>query len=137
MKKSRNVPETLSVSKIVKSVVIGVLAGVLICTALLMICAGIFVAMERLPMEAISLLSIIILAVSAFFAGFISTKLCRGKGLLCGAISSLALFFIAMLAGLNFSVFSFNLSLLMKAVVMLIAGAIGGILAANKKVKIK
>ena len=73
----------------------------------------------------------------AFAAGFFAAKVSKKNGLLFGAISGLLLFILFLLAG----VIAFHgapvLTTLTRLAVMVLAGAIGGLLSVSKKSKIK
>ena len=57
-------------AKCLKYLVIGCIAGLFLCAALLAICAFVFVLVKTIPTQAIQAVSIGISALSAMFAGF-------------------------------------------------------------------
>ena len=83
MKKSRETSDS-TFAKCLKYLVIGCIAGLFLCAALLAICAFVFVLVKTIPTQAIQAVSIGISALSAMFAGFLSAKLCHSKGLIMG-----------------------------------------------------
>ena len=91
MKKSRETSDS-TFAKCLKYLVIGCIAGLFLCAALLAICAFVFVLVKTIPTQAIQAVSIGISALSAMFAGFLSAKLCHSKGLIMGLFSGLILF---------------------------------------------
>ena len=88
MKKSRETSDS-TFAKCLKYLVIGCIAGLFLCAALLAICAFVFVLVKTIPTQAIQAVSIGISALSAMFAGFLSAKLCHSKGLIMGLFSGL------------------------------------------------
>ncbi len=86
MKKSRDKSDN-TIAKCLKYLVIGCIAGLVLCGVLLAIGALIFVLIKSIPTQAVLVVSIAISALSAMFAGFLSAKLCHSKGLIMGLSS--------------------------------------------------
>ena len=123
MKKSRETSDS-TFAKCLKYLVIGCIAGLFLCAALLAICAFVFV-------------SIGISALSAMFAGFLSAKLCHSKGLIMGLFSGLILFACVLISAFSTGGNVFTVSTAMRFLLMMIGGAFGGVLAVNKRKKVK
>ena len=113
----------------VRAVVIGAVCGAVLCAGLLALFAFGFVKASYIPQFAINPIIIAVSAFSAFAAGFFAAKVSKKNGLLFGAISGLLLFVLFLLAPV--------LTTLTRLAVMVLAGAIGGLLSVSKKSKIK
>ncbi len=114
----------------VRPLLIGVLAGILVCLAVLLLISATATTID-IPVAAVVPLATVATAVSAFFGGFASAKFSRRNGWLMGLLSSLMLFVISMFAGTGLfdqmdGSFAFT-----KALIMLVCGMVGGILAVN------
>lgn len=136
MKKSREKSDN-TIARCVKYLVIGCIAGLLLCGALLTICALIFVLIKSIPTQAVLAVSIAISALSAMFAGFLSAKLCHNKGLIMGLSSGLILFILVMISAFSTGGGVFTVSTAMRFILMMLGGAFGGVLAVNKRKKVK
>ena len=132
MKKSRETSDS-TFAKCLKYLVIGCIAGLFLCAALLAICAFVFVLVKTIPTQAIQAVSIGISALSAMFAGFLSAKLCHIMGLFSGLILFACVLISAFSTGGNV----FTVSTAMRFLLMMIGGAFGGVLAVNKRKKVK
>ena len=121
----------------VRAVVIGAVCGAVLCAGLLAVFAFSFVKVGYIPQFAINPIIIAVSAFSAFVSGFFAAKVSKKNGLFFGAISGLLLFELFLLAG----VIAFQgppvLTTLTRFAVMVLAGAIGGLLSVSKKSKIK
>ena len=119
----------------VRAVAIGTLAGAFLCAALMAACAAGFSASGRLPQQMIYAVTLAIIAISSFFSGFVAAKLARERGLLLGGLSALLLAIIFLLCGLLILKQVLTANAATKLLIMVISGAIGGILSVNRKGK--
>lgn len=126
-----------SVLGAVRSVVIGAVCGAVLCAALLAAFAFGFVKTGYIPQFAINPIVIAVSALSAFAAGFFAAKVSGKNGLLFGALSGLLLFALFLLAGVAVFQGAPVMTTLTRFAVMVLAGAIGGLLSVSKKSKIK
>ncbi|HEX3038587.1 MAG TPA: TIGR04086 family membrane protein [Oscillospiraceae bacterium] len=136
MKSGRERSEN-SVINVLRPIVFGAVGGSFICAVLLAICALGFVSSKHLPQGIIQSLVLAIVAISAFFAGYIAAKISHARGLMFGALAALVLFLLFFICGLIVANESITLTTLLRLVIMMIVGAIGGIAAVNKKSKNK
>lgn len=120
-----------------RSIVIGSVAGAALCAALLGACALAFVSAGNIPQNTISPMVIALSVLSSFVAGFISAKISHKRGLVLGALSGLLLFVLFLVSGLIASREAISVTVIMRMLVMILSGAIGGLLAVSKKTKIK
>lgn len=123
--------------KLLRAVLIGVLVGVLLCTVFLAVTSFSFVKMGKIPIEAVGILTQVFAAFSAFASGFISVRIIKEHGMVVGLFSGFILFLITLIAGLFFTEQSVSFATLTKAFLMCISGSIGGIVAVNKKQRIR
>ena len=100
MKKSRETSDS-TFAKCLKYLVIGCIAGLFLCAALL------------------------------------SAKLCHSKGLIMGLFSGLILFACVLISAFSTGGNVFTVSTAMRFLLMMIGGAFGGVLAVNKRKKVK
>ncbi len=120
--------------RVVRPIAWGVGIGLVVCTALLMIAAAIMTGVS-LPSAAVTPIAWGIAAVSAFFGGFFAARISRERGLLLGAVCGLVVFLLTAAIGLTVSQEVNGSAMLLKAALMLGAGAVGGIVGVNVKHK--
>ncbi|WP_050698126.1 TIGR04086 family membrane protein [Anaeromassilibacillus senegalensis] len=120
-----------------RSIVIGSVVGAVLCAVLLAACAFGFVQAKHIPQFAIDPIIIAVSALSSFVAGYIAARMSKKNGLVLGALSGLFLFLLFLLAGVIALHEAFILSTLTRLAVMVLGGAIGGLIAVSKKSKIK
>ncbi len=127
-KSQRPVPEAI------RAIVIGSIAGALICAVILGILALIFVRAESIPQRLLFPLIIAVSVLSAFAAGYLTVKISRKRGLLFGAVSGLVLFALFLFAGLAVSNKSAEPAQSgMRLLVMVLSGSIGGVLSVSRR----
>lgn len=122
-----------SIFSAVKAVVIGAAAGAALCAVLLAVCALAFVSSENIPHDFLPAVIIAVSVISSFFAGFVTAKISKQRGLIYGALSGLLLFFLFLVAGLAASQNGVPSEAFLRLIVMLLSGAIGGLVAVNRK----
>ncbi|WP_101697836.1 TIGR04086 family membrane protein [Clostridium minihomine] len=120
-----------------RPVVFGAVAGAAICMILLLILSLILVAAKQIPQSVLQPITVLIAAVSAFFAGYIAARISKERGMVYGAGASLLLFLLVFLAGLAVTKESVSAYMLTKGLIMVLTGTIAGILSVNKKSKRK
>ncbi len=120
-----------------RSIVIGSVAGAALCAALLGACALAFVSAGHIPQDLISPLVIALSVFSSFMAGFITAKISRKRGLVYGLLSGLLLFALFLVSGLVASHEPISVAAGIRMIVMMLAGAVGGLFGVNKRSKIK
>ena len=77
-----------------------------------------------------------LLMLGSFLSGYLAARRIRERGMLVGALCGLIIFFLLMLASFM-SRFDVGLAALIKLVISLVSGAIGGIIGVNAKLKRK
>lgn len=118
--------------EIIKSVQKGVAAAGVILVAICLI-FSIIQLFADVSDSLLTFISTAVLGAVSFSAAYISTQLCRSKGLLQGLLCGALVFALTLLASVMTREFSFTDLTVIKAVVCLIAGAVGGIKGINTK----
>lgn len=136
MKKSKSGGENTVLSA-VRAVVIGAVCGAVLCALLLCLCAFAFVSSRLFPQGVIFPLTLIISALGSLLSGIVTAKLQRKRGLLFGALAGLLLFLLFLLAGLLSFQEVLGAAAGTRVLVMVLCGAIGGLLVVNRKTKVK
>ncbi|QEY34075.1 TIGR04086 family membrane protein [Caproiciproducens galactitolivorans] len=121
----------------IKAIVIGSVTGALLSAILLGLAALGFVSAGNFSHNVISPMMIALSVLAAFAAGFLTAKVSRKRGLAYGALSGLLLFILYLIAGLVASNEPVSFTAGMRMIVMILSGAIGGLLGVNKKSKVK
>lgn len=122
----------------IRAIVIGTVAGALICAVILGVSALVFVSAENIPQGLLSPLVIAVSVVSAFAAGYIAARISKKRGLLFGAASGMLLFALFLFSGLAVSNKAAEpVQSGIRLLVMILSGAIGGVFAVSKKTKPK
>lgn len=119
-------------SEIAKSTAKGVAAGICFALGLCFLVALISVFAD-IPDGALDVISALIFSAAAYLAGFVSTQICRSKGLVQGVICGLALFLTALLLSAAFKKIEFSDIAAMKFALSLCSGAVGGVKGINTK----
>ncbi len=109
----------------------------LIIAGVLLVVASVFYNNTDLSTTIIQLILCIILAVSSFFGGWISSKHYRKSGMQNGAICGCLLFGTITFIGCIIHGFAFTPFTLFKAATIIMCGAFGGIIGINRLAKHK
>jgi putative membrane protein (TIGR04086 family) len=118
---------------LLRAVMIGVVAGALICAALLAVFAFAFISAENIPHDFLPAFMIAVTVISSFFAGFITAKLTKQRGLLCGSIAGVVLFLLFLISGIVMSEGGIGGRVFLRLLLMVISGGIGGLIAVSGK----
>lgn len=114
-----------------KYLLIGTSLGLAVNVIMLLIMAVIFTTLDLDSSYAHPMASIAC-GIGALFGGYISSKLCKSKGLINGVLTGLFIFIIVMLVSLLVSGGSVTLMSFIRLIITLSAASIGGILGVNK-----
>jgi len=137
MKSSKSIRQKPVLDSI-RAIVIGSVAGALICAVFLGVSALVFVSAESIPRGFLSPLVIAVSVLSAFAAGYIAARISKKRGMLFGAASGILLFALFLFSGLAVSNKAVEPAQSgIRLLVMVLSGAIGGVLAVSKKSKPK
>lgn len=122
--------------KVVKSVIFGVLCGLLSTIILMCILSVVMLTGGLLPSDIIKFAMVGILAVGAFFGGFLATKINKSAGLVVGLITGFVMFLIITATALTKSSEPVSYMTLIKLGAALLAGGAGGILGLRERKRI-
>ncbi len=118
-----------------KSVGIGVLCGVIVCSILLILLAVVFTKSSSPPHNLIDPIMLVCCGLGAFAGGYFSARLSKEKGALYGAASGFLMFIFIFISGLISVRGSLTELTLIRLAAMLISGTFGGIVGVNRKGK--
>lgn len=136
MKKTKEHSETYGmIIRAIRQIGIGVVIGAGFCAILLVIVAFLFLKMQKVPVTALNPISIGISALGSFLAGLVTGKLSHQRGLLYGGITGLVLFAVFLVSNLSVTGIPLSWVAFSRMGIMVISGAIGGLLAVSKKKK--
>ena len=121
----------------VKSLAIGVAVGIVAISLMLLITSFSFAQIKSIPTAMLGTISMIFASLGACIGAYVSLRIMRNNGLVWGAICGAVLFVIVLILGLINSTDSLSIATIIKCFAMLLSGAIGGVVAVNKKQKIK
>ena len=116
-----------------KAIFFGTLFGVAFCALLLLLCTFLFTRVKNVPEHVILPLTLGISALGAFASGYVSVRISRAKGLLYGALSGFALFLVLLLAAFVFAREPLSIITLIRAVLLILSGAVGGVVGVNQR----
>lgn len=122
--------------QLIKAIFVGVLTSALAEIILMSVFSVLIITSGLLPADITDYIMIAVTAVSVFCGGFVSAKINKSSGLICGLLTAFSLFAIITVIGLlqNSAVLT-PLSLI-RLGAMLICGCGGGILGVNQKEKV-
>lgn len=131
MKKSRE--QASVVSRVVRSLAIGTAVGI-VCGALLMLAAAAVMASVGTS-AAVLPAALAVIALAAFAGGFTAARLFKERGLLIGAACGALLFAVTVLGGLGVDGTTSGVMALLKPIIAVGFGALGGVSGVNLKRK--
>ena len=117
-----------------KALLMGLFWG-LVVFAVAMSCFALVMLKADVPKAALFAMSTFAVGISAFVSGFASSRVVRKKGAIVGAVGSVPIFLVVFICSLVANGCSISNGLLIKLLIMLICGALGGILAVNMRSK--
>ncbi len=115
---------------IIRPLLIGVLVGAVATLAVLLLMSFLASSID-IPIAAVLPLATVANAIGSFLCGFSCAKTSGRNGWLLGLLSSFLLFLITTVAGLNLYETVDGSFLMIKALIMLACGMVGGIFAVN------
>ena len=122
--------------RIGKAVLIGILVTCVVTLLLTCIFGFVLKMTSGIPYGVIDYVMIGVTGIAVFLGAYIACVIVKSKGLVIGAAIGAVSLLILICCGFGFSDSSIGLSTLIKSVVMLLCGIVGGILGVNKKEKV-
>ena len=135
--KKENPGGTVSLKKIVRSLIIGLLPGAALTVLLLLSAAAVMVKAESVSYQAIVPIAIAAAGCGSFAAGYCSSRLHKSRGLLIGSAGGLLLFVISLVLGLAVGGQELGIAALLRLALCVLCGAAGGVLGVNKKRRLR
>ena len=121
----------------VKAILFGTIGGMILCTAELLLAAGALSQLKTIPDSALSTITMVFASLGALGGGYIAVRIAKCRGMFYGVLTGMALFFVVVIAGLCMSTESITLATVIKAAAMLLSGAVGGVVAVNRKQRVR
>lgn len=122
----------MELNKSARGIIIGGFCAVAACAALYLITAFVLTKAGFIPLGVISTLTTVLSGASCFLGGIIAGKIVKKSGILIGAAAGFTLLLIQLICSLATESLSPSILLIIKAAVLIISGAIGGIVGVNK-----
>lgn len=120
----------------IKALILGVVSSVAMISVLLCIVTVILLVSSLLPYEYLSYIMLAIDAIGAFFGGYVAARISKKQGLVLGALNGAIVFFALTVAGFCVSNDTLTIITLLKAVLIILLSAIGGVRGVNTKEKL-
>ncbi len=121
---------------LLKAALFGTVCGLLISVIITCIFTIVILTIGLFPTDITNYITVAILAIGAFFGGFITTKITKSAGLIAGLITGFSVFLLVTIFGLFKSNDSVTIITLIRLISNVVAGALGGILGLRKKERI-
>lgn len=122
--------ESVMVKKLLRPVFIGACVGAVCCLLLLLLMSAVMAATD-VPKSVVTPMAVVAAAVGAFIGGITAARIAKEKGLLIGAACGLLLFLVVLIAGFAVLKDIRGTYVLVKLLVLIGCGAVGGILGVN------
>ncbi len=117
---------------LVKKMAIATLIGA-VSTFIVLCVMALVLSVKDIPTTAISAMSSTAAGIGAFVAGFAAAKLYKKRGAIIGAAAGAILFIVIFIASLIIAGAELTVTVLLRLVLMLLAAAVGGIIAVNMR----
>ncbi len=121
---------------LLKAALFGTVCGLLISVIITCIFTIVILTIGLFPTDITNYITVAILAIGAFFGGFITTKITKSAGLIAGLITGFSVFLLVTIFGLFKSNDSVTIITLIRLISNVVAGALGGILGLRKRERI-
>jgi putative membrane protein (TIGR04086 family) len=118
-----------------KAIVLGACFGAVFCMIGLIACALVFMGAKSIPYQMIQQIVLVICGLGALLSGYLCVRISRKNGLLFGFLAALLLFLLMLLVSAAAIQEPLTQQSLLRGLLMVIAGAIGGVIGVNKKSK--
>lgn len=111
------------------------LLSAFIAAVLLLVLFSAVMAAKDIPSSLITPFACISISIGAFFGGMIASKSIHSHGLMMGAVNGVLFFLFLYVIGLIMRQVDLNTMLLLKIILSVVFGAVGGVLGVNVKHK--
>ncbi len=124
------------VSLYIKALIFGTITGCLSILLLMCILSLLLLITGVLPYDYLVWISLFISSIGVFISGYVSASITKEKGLFIGSLSGLIIFIIVFFSGMFISTETISFVTIIRLVVYMLIGALGGVKAVNKKDKL-
>lgn len=121
----------------IRGLLIGAVAGCLTIVLLLILSSFILTQIGNLPTDYLSWILLALDGIGALAGAYIAVRIIKAGGLIWGSAAGAVIFLMILIAGLISSTDTLSFYTVLKLIVLVLAGAAGGILAVNKKERVK
>jgi len=126
--------EESTLSRWLRPVLTGTVAGSLVCIVVLLLFALLLAACD-IPQPAVVPMAVAAAAIGAFLGGFISARASGSRGLVFGAAAGALMFLLNLIAGFSFLHDISGWYAVVKLLVIVISSSIGGVYGVNVRRK--
>jgi len=130
MRESQVKIEHSKIGLFIKPVIFGIIGGLIISILLLGIISFVF-TMQDIPQSAVILFAFFSVCGGAFMGGFFASHKYKNKGLMIGALTGLLFFLILYITGVVMNQINVGSLAVLKLVLSVVFGAIGGVVGVN------
>ena len=123
--------------RIAKAVLIGVLSSVVLAVLLTCLFSVMLHMMSGIPYDVIDYVMVAIEGFSVLIGAYIACVIVKSKGLIIGALCGAISLLIVLAVGMSMSKNNIGLLTIIRSIVMLLCGVIGGIMGVNRKEKVR
>ena len=123
--------------RIAKAVLIGVLSSVVLAVLLTCLFSVMLHMMSGIPYDVIDYVMVAIEGFSVLIGAYIACVIVKSKGLIIGALCGAVSLLIVFAVGMSMSKNNIGLLTIIRSIVMLLCGVIGGIMGVNRKEKVR
>ena len=123
--------------KIVKSIAIGLLCGIILTALLTCVFAFMLKMMSGIPYDIIDYVMIGIEGFSVLIGAYIACVIAKSKGLIIGALCGVISLLIILACGFSMTKNNIGILTIIRSAVMILCGVIGGIAGVNRKEKVR
>ena len=123
--------------KTLKSILIGVLSSIIITMLLTLCVSGAMLFISPIPYDILPYIMIAISALGVFCGSCIAAAISREKGLLTGLICGFIVFLMTLISGFATDGGTLTVMTAIRAAVLPLCGALGGIRGVNRKEKVR
>ena len=124
-------------STYIKGVLFGIISASVTIIILLLMSAFALTQAGNIPAKQLNIIMLCTDGVGIFFGSYLSLRVIKAKGLMWGCINGLIIFFVIFIAGLMSSTDTIGINTLLKLIISVVCGGLGGIIGVNKRNKVK
>lgn len=121
----------------IRGLLTGAVTGCLTIVLLLILSSFILTQTGNLPTDYLSWILLVLDGIGALAGAYIAVRIIKAGGLIWGGATGAIIFLMILIAGLMSSTDTLGIYTVIKLAVLVLAGAVGGILAVNKKDRVK